>query len=89
MKTKRIAAICAICVIIALSLTLFAAIADAQDSSGAKSTDKSVGQKRGVGGALTTRADDTKDDDTDGPSKLQMGVGVGSIFVMIGVMKYL
>ena len=84
MTTKRLAAICAICVIIALSLTLFAAIADAQDSSGAKTSDKKVAQRSGVSGAL---AEDK--DDADGPSKLQMGVGVGSIFVMIGVMKYL
>ena len=86
MTTKRLAAICAICVIIALSLTLFAAIADAQDSSGAKTSDKKVAQRSGVSGALATGDDD---DDADGPSKLQMGVGVGSIFVMIGVMKYL
>ncbi|MCH7959361.1 MAG: hypothetical protein IID08_04495 [Candidatus Hydrogenedentes bacterium] len=87
MNMKRLAAICAICVIIALSLTLFAAVADAQkDSSGAKSSDKKVSQKRGVSGAL---ADADDDDDGLGPSKLQMGVGVGSIFVMIGVMKYL
>ena len=86
MNMKRLAAICAICVIIALSLTLFAAVAEAQDSSGAKSSDKKVSQKRGVSGAL---ADADDDDDGLGPSKLQMGVGVGSIFVMIGVMKYL
>ena len=87
MTTKRIASICAICVIIALSLTLFAAIADAQDSSGAKASDKKVAQKRGVSGALASS--DDKDDDGTGPSRLQMGVGLGSIFVMIGVMKYL
>ena len=85
MNAKRFASICAICVIIVLSLTLFAAIADAQDSSGARSSDQKVGQKRGVSGALA----EDKDDDGTGPSRLQMGVGIGSIFVMIGVMKYL
>ena len=87
MNAKRFASICAICVIIVLSLTLFAAIADAQDSSGARSSDQKVGQKRGVSGALANADDD--DDDGTGPSRLQVGVGIGSVFVMIGVMKYL
>ncbi len=87
MILKRLAAICAICVIIALSLTLFAAIAEAQDSKAAKSSDKTVAQKRGVSQSLASTDDD--DDDGIGPNKLQMGVGIGSCFVMYGVMKYL
>lgn len=88
MTIKRLAAICAICVIIVLSLTLFASVADAQDSKGAKTSDKKVGQNKGVAAALKAR-DDKGKDVGDGPNKLQMGVGVGSCFAMIAVMKYL
>lgn len=87
MNAKRLAAICAICVIIVLSFTLFASVADAQDSSGAKSSDKKVAEKRGVSGSLAST--DEKVDTSGKPSKLQMGVGVGSCIAMVAVMKYL
>ena len=87
--SKRILAVCAICAIVCLSLIIFTTDAAAQpDSQNSKNLDKSQASKRGVSGALTTSGSN-KDDNSGSPSKLQMGVGFGSIFVMLAVMRYL
>lgn len=87
MSKKRLLAGCALCVILCLALGTFVALADAQPKGGAVKSDKKVANRRGVSGAL---ADGEKNkDDGDGPNVVQMGVGVGSIFVMIAVVKWL
>lgn len=88
MNTRRLLALLGICAILCLSVALFTGEASAQDSSSTKKMDQGKAQKRGVSGALETRGDDDEEDDGR-PSKLQMGVGIGSFFVMFAVMKYL
>lgn len=63
----------ALCVAVCLVLAVFVDLADAQGRSG---IDKKEAEKKG-------------DKDSERPSKLQMGLGIGSIFVMIAVVKWL
>ncbi len=62
---KRVGfALCILCLVLCVMMTVVADDAEAQD-------------------------DDDKKKDADGPTKLQMIVGIGSIFVMIAVVKFL
>lgn len=88
LMSKRIFAVLGICAMLCLPMFLFTTDAAAQtnDTDNAKKLDKTQAQKRGVSGSLGTRP--TEKDRTS-PSKLQMGVGVGSVFVMLAVMRWL
>ena len=68
----------------ALSSDAFAVNEDG-DTEGAKSNDKKIGKREGVKESLAGPSEETG----DGPTKLQMWIGVGSIPVMIIVVKYL
>lgn len=75
---------------IALSLVLTLALPDdahaqAEDGKADKTHDKKQATKKGVSGALA----DGRDAEGEGPSKLQMGIGIGSFIVMIIVVKWL
>lgn len=87
MTRKRLIALCALCVIVSLALFTFADLADAASKDASAKSDKKVSQRRGISGSLASGDDD--DDDGDGPNAVQMGFGVGSIFVMIAVVKWL
>lgn len=86
MKSKATLLVFAALLGFGLLLTMGVGTASAQDDTNTTSADKNIAQKRGVSGALQT----TKpEDESDGPTKLQMAIGVGSIFVMIAVLKWL
>jgi len=53
-----------------------------------KEGDKNLASKQGLG-ALESDPKSKKEDEGKGPNKVQMAVGVGSLFVMIAVMKWL
>ena len=90
LMTKRIFAVLGICAILCLPMFLFTTDAAAQssDTDNSKNLDKTQAQKQGVSGALATRPGETEKDPTS-PSRLQMGVGIGSVIVMFAVMKWL
>ena len=54
---------------------------------GTSNLDKGMAEKRGIAGSLASGSKD--EDEETGPTKLQMALGVGSIFVMIAVVKWL
>ena len=58
-----------------------------QDSVGVKNNDKEIGSRRGISESLSAPSDNVLD--KDGPTKLQMWLGLGSVPVMIIVVKYL
>jgi hypothetical protein len=75
-----------LCLVLCVAIGAMTTDAHAQDSKQTKSFDKGAAGKKGVGASL---ASGDGEDDGEGPSKLQMGLGVGSIFVMIIVVKWL
>jgi hypothetical protein len=83
MRWKSIVAALTLCVITVLALTLFVGQVRAQDDTA--SLDQELGQRRGISGSLAP----VKKGEGGGPTTLQMAVGVGSIFVMIAVVKWL
>ena len=87
MTITKLLVIVAVCLV--LCLVIGVAVTPAEAAKPAKKDgDKNLASRQGVGGALQTNA--TEDEgDSKGPSKLQMAVGVGSIFVMIAVVKWL
>ena len=84
---KKLVALCGLLLIACLMITVFVGLADAADNAATKKSDKKISQKRGVAGALASSDDD--EDKGEGPTKLQMGVGLGSIAVMYAVTKWL
>ncbi len=82
-------------ILIAIGLALAfsgdaAAQADDQvtgDTKELKSTDKDLAQKKTVDDSLSNRK--LGGDEAEGPTRFQMGLGVGSCFVMIAVVKWL
>ncbi len=56
------------------------------DSAGVQSNDRRSAQKKGVSASLAAK---DKADKSNGPTKTQMWLGIGSIPVMIIVVKYL
>lgn len=82
MTVAKVLAIAALCLVICLIMGVAVTPAAAQGDG-----DKNLAQRKGVAGSLQTSA--KPEGDKKGPSKLQMAVGVGSIFVMIAVVKWL
>lgn len=83
--TKLLVAVAA-CLVLCLVMGVAIPPAFAQDDD--FSGDKNLASRQGIKGSLQTNA--KKDEgDSKGPTKLQMAVGVGSIFVMIAVVKWL
>ncbi len=63
------------------------AYAQGRDSQGVKNNDKEIGSRSGVKESLAKGGKGVLDE--DGPTKTQMWLGLGSIPVMIIVVKYL
>ena len=80
---KRIAAVLALCFFVGFGTVTFVDVASAQDKKPAKTIDKKKATKRGVKGALAEA------EEKEGPSKIQMGVGFGSVIVAYAVVKWL
>lgn len=83
MQWKKVAALVTLSVVAALALTLFVGQARAQDDTA--SLDQELGQRRGISGSLAP----VKKGEGEGPTTVQMVIGIGSIFVMIAVVKWL
>ncbi|MEK7794897.1 MAG: hypothetical protein AAB353_10220 [Candidatus Hydrogenedentota bacterium] len=86
MKKDRWVAVLALCILACFLIGVMTDAVHAQDKKTTKGTDKKLANKKGVSNSLAKKKDD---DGTEGPSKLKMGIGVGSIFVMIAVVKWL
>ena len=86
MKMQRWVAVMTLCVLACFLIGVMADIVHAQDTKNTKGSDQRIANKKGVSNSLAKK---NEDDAKDGPSKLKMGIGVGSIFVMIAVVKWL
>ena len=82
MDKKRVAASVLCCLLLVLFLVSFVEKADAD---GAASGDKELSTRRG----LDVLEEQPGEEKSEGPTKLQMGLGIASIFVMIAVVKWL
>ncbi len=91
MSVQKVLAILGLCAMLILCIGVFADIAQAQakdTKNAAKKVDKDLASRKGVSGSLAKG----KKGEEDKPTKatpVQMGIGVGSIFVMIAVLKWL
>jgi hypothetical protein len=88
MSVQKVLAILGLCAMLILCIGIFADLAHAQDTkNAAKKVDKNLAKKQGVKGAL---AKGKKEEEKAKPATpVQMAIGVGSIFVMIAVVKWL
>ena len=90
MTVKRMLALCAVLVVLCLTIGMMPDEVYAQtDSDSAKAIDKSSASKKGVRNALAGGKKEDDDKDNLSPSKAQMAVGIGSFIVMIIVVKWL
>ncbi len=87
MNAQKLLALGALCAILCLAVGLIAQPAHAQDSDAAKSFDKDTANKRGVSESLADGP--ASEDVVEGPTTLQMAIGIGSVVVMIIVVKWL
>ncbi|MCP4641144.1 MAG: hypothetical protein GY851_11955 [bacterium] len=77
MNARKIAATFTLCLIMCLMLAWFADTADAGNNE--------IMEKKGIGGLFAGKGLDSD----KAPSKVKKWLGIGSIFVMIAVVKYL
>ena len=97
MYLRKLLAVFGLCVIACLMIGAITPDAYAQnnqnnigDSDASRSVDKDRATKTGVGGALADGSEDALiGGEGDGPSRLQMGLGLGSCVVMVMVVKWL
>ena len=82
---RHVATMCIICLLVCALAALFTQDAYA-DSTSARSTDKNIAERRGVSGSL---AQGKEVDEDRMPNKVQMWVGIGSVFVAVAVVKWL
>lgn len=89
MDSRRLVRVAAVVALLCFVLALAVEVADA---AAAKPSGKAVGkgdqalaQKKGISGSLGTK----KTDESKKATKLQMMIGVGSVFVAIAVIKWL
>lgn len=87
MVVKSLLVLALICIALCICLAGFTEVAHAQDSDGAKSSDKKVSQKRGVSGSLAGPEED--EGEAKGPNSAQVVVGIGSCVVAFIVFKWL
>lgn len=88
MSVQKALAILGLCAMMILCIGIFADIAHAQDkANAAKKVDKDLAKRQGVSGALAKGKKEEEKPDRATPT--QMAIGVGSIFVMIAVVKWL
>lgn len=90
MSVQKVLAILGLCAMLILCIGIFADIAQAQakdTKNAAKKVDKDLASRKGVKGSL---AKGKKGEDVpDTATPVEMAIGVGSIFVMIAVVKWL
>lgn len=86
MNKQRWVAALTLCVLACFLIGVMVDVVHAQDTKKSKNSDKRIANKKGVDNSLANKKDGGVN---DGPSKLQMGIGVASIFVMIAVVKWL
>lgn len=90
MTAKTMLVLCAAVVVCCFCIGMIGNEAYAQaDSSSSKAIDKDLATKKGVSNSLASGKKDKDKDGAAGPSKVQMGVGIGSCVVAFVVMKYL
>lgn len=95
MTSKTVMLICVALLAVALVFAFTdtaAAQADDQvtgDTANLKSTDNDLSQKRTVNDSLANRKLGGEEAEEGGPTRLQMGIGLGSCVVMIAVVKWL
>lgn len=91
MSLQKALAILGLCAMLILCIGLFADVAHAQAAketkNAAKKVDKSLASKKGVSGALANGK--KEDEKPEAATPVQMAIGIGSIFVMIAVVKWL
>lgn len=89
MSNRKLLHILACVVVLCMALTLFTDDAVAQGDKEAdnrvRGADKDLSQKRG----FEALSNAPVEGGSKMPSKFEMGIGIGSVFVMIAVMKYL
>lgn len=88
MSVQKVVAILGLCAMLVLCFGIFANVAHAQDDAknAAKKVDKDLAKRQGVSGAL---AKGNKEEKPERATPAQMAIGIGSIFVMIAVLKWL
>lgn len=84
---SRVIALVVLSVALCLAFGFVVDYAVAQDSEAAKNVDRELQSRRGVSGSLAPV--EKKEKDGEGPTQLQMALGVGSVFVLIAVWKWL
>ncbi|MDQ1258160.1 MAG: hypothetical protein QG656_2769 [Candidatus Hydrogenedentes bacterium] len=87
MQRKRWVAALALCALLCLTILTFVDQAWAE-KDGTSNLDKDMATKRGVSDSLAS-TEDKGDGKPTGASVPQMMIGIGSIFVMIAVVKWL
>lgn len=89
MHAKRVLALCALVGIFGLATGTFVELVDAQkDTKQVQGLDKGLATKKGISDSLTTKTKSEEEESTR-PTRLQMGVGVGSFVVAYIVVKWL
>ena len=86
MNREKLLAVFTLCALMFCFFGLTMEAAHAQDNAATKSVDKNIANRRGVSDSL---AKPKKGEKGDGPTTTQKAIGIGSIFVMIIVMKWL
>jgi len=89
MDSRRVVRVIAFVALLCFVLAVAVEYADAAAAKAAKaakaSGDQALAQKKGVMGSLGTK----KTDESKKATKLQMMIGIGSVFVAIAVIKWL
>jgi hypothetical protein len=86
MSVHKVLVIIALCAALCLCIGFFVDTTHAQnDNKAAKTVDKSLATKQGVSDSLAKGSKDSK----TGATAVQMAIGIGSIFVMLAVLKWL
>ena len=83
MNSRRLWATVALCLLVCLVMAFFVEQAQAAETT---KGDKDLAKKRGISDSLANTKGKTEDDRM--PSKFQMGIGIGSIFVAFIVVKF-
>ena len=90
MSVQKVLAILGLCAMLILCIGVFVDMAQAQakdTKNAAKKVDKDLAKRKGVSGSLAKGKKGEELPDKATPT--QMAIGVGSIFVMIAVLKWL
>jgi len=91
MSAQRFLALCALCIVFCFAFGVLSdTAAYAQnDSDSTKAIDKDRATKKGVSNSLASGNPNEEEGEGAGPTKVQMGLGFGSLVVMYIVVKWL